>query len=216
MPPSSNEAAWLAACEAYHQYKLMHKLPSLPAAFANFGLLHIAVTEALWDRRGEIAQKKTKPVMHVVSSAGLVAAFSPAQRMVQLRDSGTALDRMDRLSGLIVRSMPASAKLLEGEAAKEFSEVPLILLLWHFGQAAEHALEHMPSLHKKRLFLRRFPSVEPGILQMRHLRLIHTLSRDPLSFDSLLPMMKEADRHFVCPDLTSLYLTGALQLKSSS
>jgi hypothetical protein len=70
-------------------------------------------------------------------------------------------------------------------------------------------------LRKKRLVLRRFPKVEPDILQLRHLRLMHALSRQRISFDDLLPLLQAADRDLVCPDLAALYLTGVLQLVNS-
>jgi hypothetical protein len=214
--PAQPATQWHNACEAYrHDLKTqkIQKMQLQPAGSLNFGAVHAAVAQTFWERRGEFTQQYAKRVMCVESAAGLQAVFSPSQRLVQVRISGAAQIPKSTAVELHGRIMPSTAKLLEGEAARDFQTLPLALLLWHFGQTALQALEMMPSLDSIALHLQRFPGLEPQTLLLRHLRLIHALSREDLNFEALLPLLDAADRPFVCPDLTSLYLTGALALK---
>jgi hypothetical protein len=211
----ARESAWSRACAAYLQLTLQHALPKRAVPFVYFGVLHLVVAEMLWERRDEIRKEAAQRVLHFAGTAGLVAVYSPAQRKVQLREPGTALGKITGTQDLSMRIMPATARLLEGDAAQGFVDWPLAMLLWHFGQTSAQALDHMPMLQQQNLHLRRFPPLAPGSLHMRHLALMYQLSRAHLSFEQLQAVLPQEDHAYLCPDLTSLYLTGALQLKSS-
>jgi hypothetical protein len=208
-----SESPWRMACENYAQWLKFNMLPR-SEAFKNFGSLHVAVAEILWEQRDELRVLDALRVVHLSSSAGLVAVYSMALRSVQVRMHNTALAQVARTSGLSLRVMPGSAGLLEGSAASDFQTHSLASLLWHYAQSAPQALEQMPRLQQKMLSIRRFPQLEPASLQLRHLRLIHLLSRESLSFETLQTSMPPDDAVWVCPDLAALYFTGALRLKT--
>ncbi len=211
---STTPPAWQLALQAYHEWLKRNALPVRSAAFAGFGTLHLALAEILWEQREDMLAQGDR-IVHLSSAAGLVAVYSQAQRIVQIRTLSTALGQMADADELSLRIMPTSASLLEGAVAQAFSPVPLAALMWHYGQSAVQALDHIPALQQQMLHVRRFPALEPEALHLRHLRLIHILSRENLNFEQLLPLLPEDERLLICPDLTSLFLTGTLRLKST-
>jgi hypothetical protein len=213
--PSMASSAWRLACEAYRRHVQLNAQPAPAAPFVAFGALHHTVAEILLERSEEIRQQGGQRVMHMAGTAGLLAVYSPAQRIVQLRTAPTAFGQIAQTHQLVVRMMPLSASLLEGAAAQGFHTVSLAALMWHFGQTAVQALDHLPDLQQQVLRIRRFPSLEPASLLLRQLQLVHLLSQGSHHFESLLGELSEDQRFHVCPDLTSLYLTGALSMKTA-
>jgi hypothetical protein len=211
--PSETASAWGLACENYAHWLKFNVMPR-SKAFKNFGSLHVAVAEVLWDQRDELRALDAPRVVHLSSSAGLVAVYSMALRSVQVRMHNTALAQLARVSGLSLRIMPGSAGLLEGSTANDFQAHSLASLLWHYAQSAPQALAQMPRLRQQMLSIRRFPQLEPASLQLRHLRLIHRLSRESLRFEALQISLPPEDAALICPDLAALYFTGALRLKA--
>jgi hypothetical protein len=221
MPPANEpapavaaESAWSVACENYVHWLKFNMMPR-SEAFKNFGSLHVAVAEILWDQRDELRSLDAARVVHLSSSVGLVAVYSMAQRSVQVRANSTALAQVARVSGLSMRIMPSSAGLLEGTAANDFQTHSLTALLWHFAQFAPAAPAQIPRLRQQVLSVRRFPLLEPASLQLRQLRLIYQLSRVSLRFDALRESLPPEDAALICPDLAALYFTGALRIKSA-
>lgn len=212
--PPMVDAAWQKACESYLQELSSRPKMLTCAACAGWNDFHLELAELLWDQRSTISPQEARRVIYVSNvSLGLLAVYSPEQRLVQLRVVSPTLRHSGGLD-MNPRIMPASAKLLEGAAAQGFQTFPFALLMWHYGQTSALALSHMPSLHDKRLFLRRFPALAPNVLHLRHLRLMHALSREPARLEDIRAMLLPEDRPLICPDLTSLYFTGALQIKS--
>jgi hypothetical protein len=214
--PPMADAAWQKACESYLQELSSRPQMLTCAACAGWGDFHLELAELLWDQRSTILPHEARRMIHVSNvSLGLLAVYSPEQRLVQLRSGLSTIKRSDALE-MNPRIMPASAKLLEGAVAQDFQTFPFALLMWHYGQTSALALSHMPSLQDKQLFLRRFPALAPNVLHLRHLRLIHALSREPVRLEEVCAMLPPEDRPFICPDLTSLYFTGALRIKSAT
>jgi hypothetical protein len=207
------QSPWRLACDNYAQWLKYNKMPR-SEAFKNFGALHVAVAEILWEQRDELQALSAPRVVHLSNSAGLVAVYSMAQHSVQVRMHNTALAQVARTSGLSFRIMPSSAGLLEGSAASDFQTHSLASLLWHYAQSAPQALLAIPHLQQQMLGIRRFPQLEPSSLQLRHLRLIHRLSRESLLFEALQDSLPPEDAALICPDLAALYFTGALRLKA--
>jgi hypothetical protein len=215
MNPVPDASAWQAACELYSEQAWQANVHPRAAYFSGFGALHVAVAELLYERNEELNALGERRVVHIDNAAGLLAAYSPSQRVVQLRAHNTALAQIARGSVLNVRVMPGSAGLLDGAASQGFQAWPVTALFWHFGQASVSALDHLPKLSQQRLQIRRFPALEPPTLLLRQLHLIHVLSHHEPSFEQLMPLLHEDDRAFVCPDLASLYLTGTLRLSKA-
>jgi hypothetical protein len=213
---ASADTAWQEACEVYLRVLTQHTLSKPAADASEWTDLHLVVAELIWDQRSQLQPDEAHRLMHISHpSVGLLAVYSPEQRLVQVRRGAPAAQLRGDDVDMNVRLMPASAKLLEGKAAYDFQTLSVTLLMWHYGQSSALALSHMPSLANKWMFLRRFPALSPRRIDMRHLRLMHALSRAPVQFEGLLSTLVAEDRVFVCPDLTSLYFSGALQLKRS-
>jgi hypothetical protein len=211
--PIIQDSAWSAACDSYSQWLKLNSMPR-SAAFLNFGTVHLAVAEILWEQRDELQAQGGQRVAHLSSSAGLVAVYSIAQRSVQVRQHNTALAQVARTQGLSLRMLPGTAGLLEGEVAQDFQTHSLASLMWHYAQFAPQAMQQMPRLQEQMLSIRRFPTLSPDSLQLRHLRLIHRLSRDNIRFEALQARLYPDDAALICPDLAALYFTGVLRLKS--
>jgi hypothetical protein len=208
------ESAWRTACENYTQWLKFNMMPR-SEAFKNFGSLHVAVAEILWDQKDELRALDAPRMVHLSSPAGLVAVYSMAQGTVQVRANSTALAQVARVSGLSLRIMPSTAGLLEGATANDFQAHSLTSLMWHFAQFAPNALGLMPHLQQQILSIRRFPLLEPASLQLRHLHLIYQLSRARLRFEELQKSLSPENAALICPDLAALYFTGALRIKAA-
>ena len=185
------------------------------AYFAGYGALHLAVAEQIYLRGDEFRALEEQRVVHIENAAGLLAVYCPGKRIVQLRAHNTALAQIARGSVLSLRVMPGSARLLDGNSAQSFQTIPTAALFWHYGQACLAALDQLPELASQSLHVKRFPALDPSILLLRQLHLIHVLSHHGPSFEQLLPLLHEEARAFVCPDLASLHLTGSLCIGKS-
>ena len=183
--------------------------------FAGFGALHVAVAQELHDRSEEWDSLGERRVVYLENASGLVAVFSPEQRMVQIRANTTALAQIARSSSIHVRVMPSAAGLLDRAAAQGFKTWPLMALYWHLGQASLSAIDRMPALAAQKLVVRRFPALEPAALLLRQLQLIHLIGQNNLSFEQLLAQLQGDGLAHVCPDLASLYLMGALRISAA-
>ncbi len=220
-PLSLASSPWTQACHAYTRVAHLNAPPIPTAPFASYGSLHLAVADLLLERGDELRQQSGQRIVHISSAvagagaAGLLAVYSPAQRVVQVRMQSTAMGNIVQAQQLVMRVMPASAQPLEGVAALGFETVPLAGIFWHYGQSAVQALGYVPDLQQHILRIRRFPPLEPASLLLRHLRLLHLLGQGNYSFESLLPTLSQEQLATLCPDLASLYLTGALSLKEA-
>jgi hypothetical protein len=210
---NQNPRVWEQAIAQYNAPSAQRTTLPQASLFQAYGPMHLSVAELLWDQRESLKSQGSSRVIHVSSAAGLVAVFSPHQRMVQVRTPPTALSQIAHAQALSLRVMPESAGALEGQAKQGFSTTPLAALLWYWGQHETRALQAIPSLGQHMLSMRRFPNMPPSGMLERHLRLIHILSQSSLRFDRLLDALEPSDSHFVCPDLASLYMTGSLALK---
>lgn len=209
---SESSGAWNKACESYQECCKHQAMPH-SEVFKYYGSLHLAVAEILWEQRDDIRSHGAHRVVHLSSATGLVAVYSMKQRSVQLRMQSTALSQVAHAGALSLRMLPSSADALKGDIAKDFQTVSLTSLLWHYAQCAPLALEQMPRLQKQWLILRQFPALSPASLQLRHLSLIHRLSRESLSFEQLQANCPPEDAVWLCPDVAALYFTGALRLE---
>ncbi len=211
----SRASAWRQACSEYQQ-QLKFKTPSPQNIFfIGFGSLHLAVADILLERMNDIAIQNGQRVVHITSASGLLAVYSRHERLVQLRSKpAAALGQMVQMHELDLRVMPRSARLLEGVAARDFESIAWTELIWYFGQNALQALTYVPDLQQQILHVGRFPSLEPACLCLRHLHLLHVLSQNNHSFESLLLILSDEQLATVCPDLAALYLTGALSIKA--
>lgn len=212
---SSQKAPWAAACARYSEHIALGSESPRADYFAGFGALHVAVAQELFDRDEELNALGERRVVHLENGAGLLAVYSPAQRMVQIRAHTTALAQIARRSAIHVRVMPAAAGLLDRAAAQGFKSWPIAALYWYFGQTALSALDTVPDLATQILQIRRFPALAPSALLMRQLQLIHLIGHNSLNFEQLFANLQAPDVDYVCPDLASLYLTGTLRLSSA-
>jgi hypothetical protein len=211
--PLASESQWKKSCEAYRR-QAMQQTPDDIAA-KNLSRLHRAVAQTLWEHKSSVSAQEAKRLVHLTSQyLGLVAVFSPVKRLVQVKQIGLALSSEVQPEDLNLRVMPSSAVVLEGHAAQNFEHISWDWLMWQYGQYDLQSLAHMPELSRKLLFLRRFPAFEPHLLQMRHLAWMHALSRQPVYFEELQTLVSAQELPFICPDITSLYLSGALQIRS--
>lgn len=205
--------AWLLACQAYQQQVNLNPRPVNGSYFASFGMLHLTVAEIMLERRDEIYWQDGQRVVQITGVSGLLAVFCPQRKIVQVHKASVTKEQIGLPQQLAVRIMPAAAQLLEAAAAESFQTIPLAALMWHYGQNALGALDHLPDLHQRILQIRKFPKLEPTSLHLRQLQLIHAISHGNYHFESLLPELSDESRAYICPDLASLYLSGALSLK---
>jgi hypothetical protein len=205
------QSAWESAVQQHMKLLPNHHVQSpIATSFQSFGMAHLAVAELLWEQRASIFQQER--LVHISNASGLIAVCDPRKRIVQLRPHVTAMGQLLDGSQLQLRTMPSAASLLDTQAAQSFTAVSVPDLLWHYGQRAAHAVHSLGDLAQKSLRVRRFPPVEPAALLMRHLALIHILCQNAMPFSRLQHECDDEDAPYLCADLASLHLTGALAI----
>jgi hypothetical protein len=196
---------WRSACERYHVKRQEQAgRPDMAPHFHEFGDTHSTLAKLIWTERQHIHQR----LVHIISPHGLlVAVLNPRNRQVLVRRH---VDRQE-LEGLFWRDMPSAASPLEGSSQQAFDVCTVDELMWFHGQFASDAVYLVPeTFMQAALTLRRFPYVAPQALEMRHLSLIHILSRDRMPLDRLQREVDDDDVDWLCADLASLCLCGAL------
>lgn len=198
---------WEAACKAHFEACVNPmQPPQLPAIFSSFGGSHAAVAQALWTEHAN-----TYPLLvHINSPQGLVAVLDQAQQRVWVRLHTPYVEP----HALVWIEMAAST---EPPASDDFATTTVHHLLWYYGQTVPLAPTALPSsMGNASLQLRRFPPVDPQVLEMRHLALLRVLSAGALTFEQLQSRTSAPDQIHLCADLTSLYFTGSLKLMASA
>jgi hypothetical protein len=198
---------WESACKAHFETCVdPNASPQLPAVFATYSGAHAAVAQALWTEHRNTHHQ----LVHINSPDALMAVVDHAQQRVwvSLRAHYCEPDN------LTWQEMPASTIPPD---PPNFQSTTVHHLLWYYGQAVPLAPKALPlGVGHEPLQLRRFPPVEPQVLEMRHLALLRLLSAGALTFDQLVTHTCAEDQNFLCADLASLYFTGSLVLLPAS
>lgn len=196
-------AAWTRAKLAYQHASAKGKLVHTNAnCFANYGMTHQAVAALLWSQRRNF----NEGAISICSNQGVVAYVVPQDKRVLLRQSVATAE----LAELVWAPAPHHTKKLSG-LGKEYASTSINMLLWFYGQtctAATDLLSH--KLVQQPLHLRKLPTVEAKALELRHLTLIQCLSAGAFYFDRLQHAVAAPQAPWLCADLASLYLVGAL------
>lgn len=198
--------AWLLACDNYLDERMKGAaIADQPAFFANWTPAHMAVAQMLWAERERLHQGE----IHIHSGDDLLAVLQPARLQVKLRAAAYQAQE-----ALALRQMPVQSGATSfANLSADFELYSLYSLLWFYGQVYSAAPDLLPPAVGTQLIqLRRFPAVEPAALEMRHLALIHVFSGGALSFAQLQRQVLPEHAPYLCPDLASLYFTGALRL----
>jgi hypothetical protein len=202
--------AWQVACDTYVNGRLSGvAIASQPALFAPWTPAHMAVAQMLWAEHEQLHLGE----VHIHSGDALLAVMQPARRQVAVRATAYQPNAPLALRQLPARSASRSANASMPHLGDDFQEHSLYSLLWFYGQVYAAAPELLPAEMGSHLIqLRRFPLVEPAALEMRHLALIHIFSGGAISFTQLQRLVSPEHAKSLCPDLASLYFTGALRL----
>jgi hypothetical protein len=199
--------AWQMACETYTQQRSAGaQIPDQPALFADWSLAHLAVAQMFWGEHDQLHHGEVQ----IRSGDALLAVIQPAKRKVLIRPSA-----FQPQAPLALRQLPADQTLKYSAPASATQEqsISLYSLLWFYGQVYAEAPQLLPAEMGRHLIqLRRFPLVEPAALEMRHLALIHVFSGGALSFSQLQKLVLPEHLASLCPDLASLFFTGAIRL----
>jgi hypothetical protein len=201
--------AWELAKDAhyssYREPSSTHQAPrEVPAAYIGYSMMHALIGSVIWSERKNIH----KNIVHIVASNGdVVAALYPSERTVAVRKHIPA----GGLGILSLKELPSSARPFEADAASQFEQTTVHMLLWYYGQAMPEAVEEIPdALFQAKMLLRKLPLVAPNALNVRHLQLIHLFSGGSTHLQTLLDLLSPEAKQFICADLASLYLTGCL------
>ena len=204
-PGASN--AWQTACDKYIAYRANGgRIADQPGFFAGWGAVHMAVAQMLWAEHDRLHWGQAT----LRSGPALLAVLKAQARSVMINES--AYDEGAPLSlhqAPQQRPTPLAAQV----NGKSFVSYPLHALLWFYGQVYTNAPGLLPpEMGTQLIQLRRFPTVTPAALEMRHLALIHVFSGGALSFAQLQRLTPTDNASNLCADLCSLYFTGALRL----
>jgi hypothetical protein len=197
-------SAWHKACDEY--IKRRHAGASIadqPAYFAGWGVAHMAVAQMLWAERDKLGDGNAQ----IFSGEDLLATYWSEQRVVMLNAAAYQSN-----APLALHLSSAQSSIIASQG-KEFVSYSLYSLLWFYGQVYSEAPDLLPpEIDIQLIQLRRFPLVEPAVLEMRHLALIHIFSGGALSFTQLQAQVSPENADNLCADLASLYFTGALRM----
>jgi hypothetical protein len=180
---------------------------ALPTVFETFGPSHVALAQLLMsepvDRMGP-----STGLVHILGPEDLVAVFNPLNDKVWVAPDLPVYTPEQ----LALQAMPVTAGLPD-MVQTHFHGTSFAQLLWYCGQTVPDTVHALPQgVGNLPLELRRFPPVDPQALEMRHLALLRLFSAGPLTFAQLLANTNPVDHPYLCLDLASLYLTGALAL----
>lgn len=207
-------SAWQVACDTYVNGRVSGAaIASQPALFARWSPAHMAVAQMLWAEHEQLHLGEVQ----IHSGDALLAVMQPARRQVAMRAAAYQPNAPLALRQLPTRSASRSASTELPQLGADFQVHSLYSLLWFYGQVYAAAPELLPADMGSHLIqLRRFPLVEPAALEMRNLALIHIFSGGAISFKQLQRLVSPEHAASLCPDLASLYFTGALRLLTDS
>jgi hypothetical protein len=211
--PSVEPSIWATAVRGH-----ISRPPSSSANMlehvANLGSArYCALAELIWESREEIQHAGKRRVFHISTAKGLLAVLSPDHQLIQILNLDVAIEE-GMPEPMLLRRMPASASMLNISESIAFSELSVATLFWLYGQSAPDAVKKLPALDDQLLHVRRFPRIDPALLDHRHFKLIHLLSQQLTNFAALQSQMPPEDAPFLCADLASLYMTGSISLQA--
>jgi hypothetical protein len=200
---SPSTGAWQDAVDDYLAVCAARTEPlSLPSPFAQYGDGHAALAQLLWEGHKNTLQRG----MHIIGPHALVAMFGPLPKQVWIHRKLPTYAARD----LTWQEAPDDALPPDSELA-EFDTTNQHHLLWFYGQTVPEAVHALPaSIGQHPLRLRRFPPVDPKVLEMRHLAMLRLFSAGPMPFSHLLANTKQHDQGTLVADVASFYFTGAL------
>jgi hypothetical protein len=176
--------------------------PSLPAPFAQYGAGHAALAQLLWEGHKNTLQRG----MNILGPHALVAMFGPLEKKVWVHRNMPTYAAHD----LAWQEAPGNA-LPPGSQPGEFDTTNQHHLLWFYGQTVPEAVLALPpSIGLLALRLRRFPPVEPQVLELRHLAMLRLFSAGPMYFSHLFANTHKQDQDKLVADVASFYFTGSL------
>ena len=171
---------------------------------ASMGAVHTQLGAMIWAER----KRSTELSMHVYSDTdhSLMAVLDVQTRQVDLSP------RLELYApaSLYVKDVPAGPSLQKPRGAITTS---LFNLLWHYAQTHPDALKALPpELGYRPLQLRRFPSVDPRLLSVRHLGIFQRFSAGACDFSTLQASVASAGLPWLCADVGALFITRALKV----
>jgi hypothetical protein len=201
---------WQIAAQAFMQARETGApIPDQPAFFADWGPAHLALAHLIWAEH----QQMSRGLVHVHSQSRLMASVLPRKRKVLINPQAYA-GVEHPLTWRQLNALTSASEIdMDSGAGKGFVPVHLHTLMWFYGQTWSGAPSLLPpEIGTLRIELRRLPLVEPSVLMMRHLTLIHVLSGGPLSFAQLQHQVAAEHQASLCADLASLHLSSTLRL----
>ncbi len=211
--PSSAAGIWATAVRGHISRPAASSAsrPEHVASLSSEG--YRALAELIWENREEISRAGRHRLFHISTAKGLLAVLSPDHQLLQILDLDMAI-KQGMPEPLQLRQMPASASMLNISESIAFSELSVATLFWLYGQSAPQAVKTLPALDDQLLHVRRFPRIDPSLLDHRHFKLIHHLSQQAVNFANLQSQIAPEDAPFLCADLASLYMTGSITLQA--
>ncbi|NJS36482.1 MAG: hypothetical protein HC765_08730 [Brachymonas sp.] len=146
--------------------------------------------------------------MHITCNHELLALIDADERTATLKINVHAVP----LESLSWQEKHSAARYHSGLKGEGFVTIPIYHLLWFYGQRVADAVSDLPSnFGSSVLQLRRLPLIDPALLHMRHLALMHRFSGGAAYFSALYHSMHGDEQLCLCADLASMYFTGALK-----
>jgi hypothetical protein len=195
--------AWQVAALAYLQAGPAVRLDGQPAYFKHWGQAHVALAQLIWSER----EAMNENLSHVLCGNHLLAVVDGSKMSFAIHPEGFNPNTPLHWQRAKPKKPDAASQSEDGH------HVHLHTLMWFLGQIYAPSVDWLPQeLGSSRIQLRRFPQVPPAAMAMRHLALLHQFSRGAMSFARLERSIEPAHRHFLCADLTSLFLSNTMRL----
>jgi hypothetical protein len=194
--------AWPKAVQTYRAARADGGVViDLPTSALGFGAVHAAVAAFLQAERAHLPRS----CVRITQGVATLAVVHMPKLAVQL------YTKSPWQAGATLQCAVCDDAVWAAPSATAVQTMSIDQLLWLYGQAVADAVAVLPQdLGASLLQLRKFPLVDPQVLEMRHLGLMHIFSTGAMGFAQLCALVPEQDLPYLCADLASLQCCGAL------
>jgi hypothetical protein len=193
---------WPQAVQTYRAARADGSLViDLPTFALGFGAVHTAVSAFLHAERAHLPRS----CVRITQNSAILAVVHMPKLAVQL------YTKSPWQAGVPLQWSACDDAVWATPGDTAVQTMSIDQLLWLYGQAVADAVAVLPQdLGASQLQLRKFPLVDPQVLEMRHLGLMHIFSTGAMGFAQLCALVPEQDLPYLCADLASLQCCGAL------
>jgi hypothetical protein len=194
--------AWPQAVQIYRAARADGSVViDLPTSALGFGAVHAATAAFLQAERAHLPRS----CVRIRQGAATLAVVHSPKLAVQL------YTKRPWQAGAPLQWAVCDDAVWAAPSATVVQTMSIDQLLWLYGQAVADAVLLLPhDVGTSPLQLRKFPLVDPQVLEMRHLGLMHIFSTGAMGYAQLCALVPEQDLPYLCADLASLQCCGAL------